>query len=648
MNSENESVGTSHFGKRSSQMMLPQVTREEDDLVSVQQAGARKRSWGYVAAKLADSIVLGIALLPVPLVAVSIVLVFMPETSEIIDIFAGLFILWVAGFLVHQFRLFDFPFNISRRSPKPSSKQSESVIVIGAGPVGLAMVKECLAEDLNVKCFERQDGVGGVFHFNRKFPGGCWPTVRLTSSPWVTAYSDFAPETASSKHYTAQEYVDYLERYVDYFRLRKHLYFGKTVTKVKPITGGGWTVKVLDQETQHVERYRCDRVAVCAGLNLQPRAVNLSGADSFTGRIMHSAYYTGPEGLVDKRVTVVGAGESGVDIATEVSKIAAQTDLSIRGGKFVIPRINPLTGVANDYDTNRIRNAPPIALQNWFMRFKRRLCRYADSHTPESAFRNWLLEQSHVGPMSQIATKSDDFIHQVIDKKLILRKMLVRLDKDTLIFEDGAQTIADVIIFAHAYVPSFPFIHYPDGVRPRHPGEMYLQMFHPELGNSIVFGGFARPSIGAIPPTGELQARLFAQVASGKCARPNREMMLKDIERTQLENASSFPTQPQPNAVVRWIPYMDKLADMLGCRPHLLQLLTRPGLLWKVCSGPMTAANYRLCGPGASHRALATVIELSRTHPLNEILANIGLHFWLWPIQLLHPNPTWRASNTIL
>ncbi|NEQ69348.1 MAG: NAD(P)-binding domain-containing protein [Symploca sp. SIO2D2] len=607
---------------------------------ALQQALRDQPWWSVVGAKLINWTILLVALLPLPLVLLSGILLLIVGVPVWVKWSAGIFSLWFGLFLVDQFRLF------GRQPVSQALGRRGSVIVIGAGPVGLAVVKECLTQGLDVKCFERQNDLGGVYRPNRDFLGGCWPTVKLTSSPWVTAYSDFPPKSSSCQHQTAQEYLEYLEDYVEHFGFRNCLHFRQTVISVEP-DNGGWCVITVDRDTSKTTRHWCDRVAICVGLNLNPKSINLPGLNTFNGQVCHSASYFGTEELKDKCVVVSGAGESGVDIAAEVSQVARETYLSLRKGKFIIPRINPLNGMPNDYDTNRIRNASPIVLQNWFMSFRRGLCFYSGEHQPETAFRAQLLKQSSVGPVSQTATKSDDFIYRVMEDKLKLRTNIVSLDRDDVIFEDGLRHPADVVIFAHGYTPSFPFLKYPEGVQALHPSELYLNMFHPELGDSLAFCGFARPTIGAIPPIGELQARLFALLASGKLGLPEPRVMACDIVQAKQENAENFPTQSQPNVLVRWIPYMDKLASLIGCRPTAQYLLTRPGLLWKLCAGPMTGAQYRLQGPGASQTSWETVMKLPRMHQLSEILTYIGLHFWIWPIQGLIRNTTWRSSNTI-
>ena len=597
-----------------------------------------------VRARLVVGILISVALLPWLLLLGLPVLATFAYPNLAATLGAVLIWMWALGFAGQHLRLF----NGFMKSPMlPDSRRRGSVLVVGAGPVGLAVVKECLALDLEVEAFERQDGVGGVFRYTEKFDGGVWKSCRLTSSPWVTAFSDFPPSDPSSVHFQHEEYLDYLERYVDHFQLGPHLHFRHTVQRVAP-DGESWVVTIRNDKTGEQMTRRVDRVAVCAGLNLQPKAVSLPGAEDFEGVLQHVARYKGPEGYEGKKVVVVGNGESAVDIAAEVAQVAEEAFLSLRRGKFIISRINPLGGFANDYDTNRLRYASPVALRNWYMLLKRRLGFDRGEHTSKEAVAVQLLEKSEAGPMSQTATKNDDFIDFVLDGRLKVRRHVVAFDRDEVVFSDGVRQQADVVLFAHGYHPSFPFLELPSGVEHRHPGLLYLRMFLPELGDRLAFCGFARPTIGAIPPTGEMQARLFALLAAGRRALPSTEHMREAVGEMVQEDTETFPTQAHPHPVISWIRYLDRIASLVGCRPDPWLFLKEPRLFWKVARGPMTGAIYRLNGPGANPVARTTILGLTRTHPLKELLTLVGLHFWVWPIGFLHRSANWRSHNTFM
>ena len=58
--------------------------------------------------------------------------------------------------------------------------------------------------------------------------------------------------------------------------------------------------------------------------------------------------------------------------------------------------------------------------------------------------------------------------------------------------------------------------------------------------------------------------------------------MRADIAAALQVQQTEFPTARQPTVLVHWIPYMDMLAEDVGCRPSPLRLLFSPRLLWKV------------------------------------------------------------------
>ena len=250
--------------------------------------------------------------------------------------------------------------------------------------------------------------------------------------------------------------------------------------------------------------------------------------------------------------------------------------------------------------------------------------------------------------MSQTVTKNDDFVPHILSGALEVRPRIVAFNEKGVVFSDGTQTSADTVIFAHGYQPAFPFLTLPEGVGRRHPGLLYLRMFIPELGDRLAFCGFARPSIGAIPPTGELQARYIAQLAAGVASLPDTETMRADILRMVQTSSRTFPALLQPHVVVSWMPYLDQIAERVGCRPDPLKLLAQPRLLWKVMTGPMTLAMYRLHGPGADPVARQTVLKLPRMHQLSELLTLLGLHFWIWPISLFHADSNWQTHNEFI
>lgn len=554
--------------------------------------------------------------------------------------------LWLAAFLVKNFRLL----NASGTKVCMAPVQKKKVIVIGAGPVGLTAIKECLQKGHDVQAFETHDDVGGVFNYSQERLGGAWESCSLVSSPWVTAFSDFPPKDWTDKHMTHLEYQKYLSDYATHFGLWPHMNFNHSVSALRrAVDGERWEVDVKNNKTDTREVHIVDNVVVCAGLHLRQKNLHIPGIKTFTGKVMYVNHYKTPDEFIDKKVVIVGNGESSVDVANDICKKNNQVFMSIRRGKFVISRVNPSTNIANDYDTNRARYSTPVLMRNWYSLFQRRVAYSLGMHDTRSAVAAQFLESSKVGPFSQAATKNDEFIKPVLRGDLKIRPEIKSFDGKSVHFHGGiSEDDVDVVIFACGYSPSFPFIEWPHNVSEIHPGEMYLRMFVPGIGQSLAFCGYARPTIGAIPPTGEIQSRYVAMLAAGQKDLPCMKKMKVSVRSQVEEQAQMFPTVPRPGVVVSWIRYMDMLAALVGCRPLPFEMLSQPKLLVKTMTGPMTGACYRLSGEGAWKGAKDTILKLNGTHPTIEVAVHLGLHFWMFPLSSLLSNATWGEHSCFI
>jgi cation diffusion facilitator CzcD-associated flavoprotein CzcO len=185
---------------------------------------------------------------------------------------------------------------------------SKRVAVVGAGPSGLATVKELLEEGHEPVCFERAASLGGVFRFDED-AGVVWESCRLTSSGLLTAFSDFPVAPDRAAHMKTSEYVDYLTQYCDAFGVGERLRFGTSVEAVTPgraEAGASRRSAATASGARNVTTR--SRFAPAAS---EPAPAALRRQETFPGRIMHGAEYRRPAEVAGKRVLVIGAGESG-------------------------------------------------------------------------------------------------------------------------------------------------------------------------------------------------------------------------------------------------------------------------------------------------------------------------------------------------
>ncbi|MGK7908953.1 MAG: NAD(P)-binding domain-containing protein [Synechococcus sp.] len=488
-----------------------------------------------------------------------------------------------------------------------ATSPQKTVAVIGAGLAGLATIKSCLEEGLNVQAFEQSDAIGGNWQF-RENGISVFRNTELTSSKYLTAFSDF-PIPEDYPHFVKHsQYLDYLLAYAQHFDLKRHIQFNTAVESIER-TGNRWLLQL--NQSGHIVRQTVDAVAVCTGLNEERNLPTIPGAECFQGDFVHSSSYKDNSPYRDKHVVVVGGGESGGDILHEVSQVATTATLSLRRGVFVMPKLDDTMTLPGDYFHHRATyHLPPVfyyrietAIQQMFTAINRNKAAWQ--------MRQHLIELSGGSYHQQFITKSDVFTSTLTKPNVTLKPGIRECTPTGVIFTDGSEAKADAVIFSSGFKVYFPFL--PIESRGWDWGKLYKKVFHPDLPN-MGFVGFARPNIGAMPPVTELQARYFAGVASGRLRLPEGDRLQTAIARDAARTAQLKPLVcDRVSSIVSFVPYMYELADLIGCRPVLRHLLLKPRVLWSVLFGTVAAPHFRLSGPYADPAA-------------PDIIAREGLH----------------------
>src|SRR5690606_14839543 len=117
----------------------------------------------------------------------------------------------------------------------------------------------------------------------------------------------------------------YFDDYADTFGLRELFRFDTRITRVDPSPEGGWSVQGDSLQPQ-----RYDGVILANGTLAEPNSPAFPG--EFAGEIMHTSRYKSAEQLRGRRVLIIGAGNSGCDIAVDAVHHAAAVDMSVRRG----------------------------------------------------------------------------------------------------------------------------------------------------------------------------------------------------------------------------------------------------------------------------------------------------------------------------
>jgi len=373
-----------------------------------------------------------------------------------------------------------------------SDNFAERYCIVGAGSSGLTVAKNLAAVGIPFDCFEKLDNVGGNWYYGK--PGSSvYQSTHLISSKKRTEFTDFPIPDEFPEFLSHQQAWQYLSSYAHHFGLYDRIQFNQSVIKIDRCEHG-WQVLLQSGESRI---YR--GVIIANGHNWDPKWPKYPGI--FGGQVLHSAHYKTPDVLAGKRVLVVGAGNSGCDIAVESAQHAAVTMHSVRRGYYYLPKF--LYGKPADQCGEKLlRWRLPLWLRRLitYRVVKAALGRPEDYGLPAPDHR---FLESHPIINSQM-------LYYVGHGKIQPRPDIAELLANGVKFTDGRIEEFDVIVYATGFNISFPFIdnqylNWHDG-RPH----LYLNIFHPTE-DGLFTAGLIQPDSGQWGLV-DYQAQLIAQV----------------------------------------------------------------------------------------------------------------------------------------
>lgn len=348
--------------------------------------------------------------------------------------------------------------------------RSQKFCIVGAGSSGLAAVRALKAAGIPCDCLEREDEVGGNWYYGRPH-SSVYASTHTISSKRLTEYVDFPMPKEYPAYPHHRQVWEYLKSYARHFGLYDQIELNCTIAKITH-DGTGWIVRLADGAER---RYR--GLIIANGHNWDPRLPEYPG--KFDGQVLHSSQYKTPDVLAGRRVLVVGAGNSGCDIAAESAQHAAQTWHSTRRGYHYLPKF---------------WRGLPIDLLN------ERLLQW---HIPQGVRRllgSYIERLSFGDPQYRGLPKPDHKLfesHPIINSQLFYylahgrispKPDVAELCGDGVRFADGTRETVDTIVYATGFRISFPFLdpallNWHDG-KPR----LWLNVFHPDRDDLFVIG----------------------------------------------------------------------------------------------------------------------------------------------------------------
>ena len=419
--------------------------------------------------------------------------------------------------------------------------EKPTVCVIGAGISGLTSSKMLTDYGIPFTCFESSDRVGGNWAF--KNPNGhssAYASLHIDTSKQNLRFRDF-PISAEFPDFPHHSQIkQYLDDYADTFELRERIRFQTPVDHARRLDGGGWEISVAGGET-----LRFDALVVGNGHHWNPRYPDFPG--TFDGPSIHSHHYIDPSDplpLRDKRVLVVGIGNSASDIVSELAlkSNASKVFISTRSGAWVMPKY--VFGMPID---QLVQTNPrvPLALQRKIAQvFPRLISGKPEQYglpTPDHKF------------LETHPTVSSELLLRLGSGDAVAKPNVERLEGDRVQFVDGTVEQVDAIIYATGYNITFPFFD-PDFISaPDNKIRLYKRMFKPGI-DDLVFIGFAQ-AIPTLFPFAELQAQLMARYLAGTYRTPEPGEMERAIDADEARDIGHYVKRARNTQQVDYFVY---------------------------------------------------------------------------------------------
>ncbi|MEV5874262.1 NAD(P)/FAD-dependent oxidoreductase [Streptomyces sp. NPDC052101] len=218
------------------------------------------------------------------------------------------------------------------------------VYVIGAGPGGLAAAYALRARGIRAVVLEKADRVGASWrgHYDRL---QLHTTRRLSALPGLKFPRKFGRWVARDN------VVRYLEKYAEHHELE--IVTGVEVFRVEHAEdGSGWLLHASGGR-----ELTGSAVVVATGYNHTPRIPDWPGLGEFGGEFLHAGTYRNAEPYAGRDVLVVGAGNTGAEIAVDlVEGGAARVRLAVRTVPHLVRRT--LLGWPAQYSGVLVRRLP--------------------------------------------------------------------------------------------------------------------------------------------------------------------------------------------------------------------------------------------------------------------------------------------------
>ncbi|KAK5061309.1 hypothetical protein LTR84_007851 [Exophiala bonariae] len=353
-----------------------------------------------------------------------------------------------------------------------------TVAIIGLGALGIVTLKNLLEEGFDVTGFEKNDSIGGLWRFTEASQ---------------TSALEYIPS-----HPSAAQVQQYLDNYAKHFELESHFRLKTEVLRIDRVKEQQkWTLTLRTSDGKEA-RETFDKLIVANGTNNMPKIPTLTGQEDFKGEILHSKDFKRPAMFQDKRVVVVGIGNTAADTATALCGIASQ-----------IPRKMPNGNILDQGVTYRMTKIQ-FSMAKWAPSFAENISNKYVKKRQDEAFEikpEWKLDSPSM--IHALPIVSDSLIAELHSGRIESVAGLRKVNGERqLELEDNSVIDVDVIVWCTGYSWRYDFLGEYDPTLESHEGHiptitgkagphqraiprLYRNVFSMDLPESLAFAGLA-------------------------------------------------------------------------------------------------------------------------------------------------------------
>ncbi|MEJ1968681.1 MAG: amino acid permease [Rhizomicrobium sp.] len=346
--------------------------------------------------------------------------------------------------------------------------------IVGAGPCGLLAARAFRLAGIPYDQFERHSDVGGIWDIDN--PGSSmYESAHFISSKYTSNFFGLPMPDDYPDYPSYRQLHAYIRAFAEKFGLRGAITFNTEVRHAEPLgedAKDGWRVTLSNGET------RIYRGIVSAnGVTWHASLPDYPGLDRFKGQVMHTVSYRSADILRGKRVLIVGAGNSGVDIACDAARTADAAFISVRRGYRFVPKhifgiptdvflsgVHPPKGVVIPDDPSKMLDAVVGDLT-----------RYGLPAPDHKAL------ESHPIMNTQI-------LHYLAHGDLKAKRDVKTFTETGAVFADGSEESFDLVLFATGYNYRIPYLDEQLFTWKQGHPELYLNIFHRRLHGLAIVG----------------------------------------------------------------------------------------------------------------------------------------------------------------